>query len=263
MVPELSGLIADENLLFFYNNFGNEAISTESGSSYHIIQTGLPETPLFNFICLPKLVKLNEIETVEASFTQDNLAFAWWVDADVISNELKEHLKSSKYNFFGEVPGLVMKPIDYNMQVPLPEGITISEIDNLPDFKKWVDVLAQGFGFNDYVKNLYLEVFGPMLGARDKLVVLGAYNKQGDLVSTASIIFNKNIAGFYNDSTLTEYRHKGIATALYQARIEICKESKSEYITLQTSPSATNIALKLGFKIARNYHLYICNNSGV
>ncbi|NRB11471.1 MAG: GNAT family N-acetyltransferase [Rickettsiaceae bacterium] len=88
-------------------------------------------------------------------------------------------------------------------------------------------------------------------------IAVGAYYN-GQLVATASIVIDDDgIAGFYNDSTLEQYRNKGIATKLYHYRLKLIKNMGIKQAIVQTSPMATSLAKKVGFTQVTNYKIYM------
>ncbi|WP_355456700.1 GNAT family N-acetyltransferase [Rickettsia helvetica] len=128
-------------------------------------------------------------------------------------------------------------------------------ITGIEEYKEWIRVLIRSFGFSDDVYNIYFDNLSKFIGDNKVFVPLTAY-EENKIVATASIIFANGIAGFYHDSTMPEYRNRGLASDLYIARFKILKEMGIDKVIIQTSPMATSLAEKLGFKKYTNYKIY-------
>ncbi|BBJ31374.1 hypothetical protein RAS_04830 [Rickettsia asiatica] len=128
-------------------------------------------------------------------------------------------------------------------------------ITGIEEYKEWIRVLIRSFGFSDDVYNIYFDNLSKFIGDNKVFIPLTAY-EENKIVATASIIFANGIAGFYHDSTMPEYRNRGLASDLYIARSKILKEMGIDKVIIQTSPMATSLAEKLGFKKYTNYKIY-------
>jgi len=252
----------NSNLLSFYQEFTEVQKINIDDSSYHIIKSGCPNNSLFNLILLPQNTKLQHFEQLEAIFTNEGLDFAWWLETDNLPVDVINNLHSDKYDYFGEVPGMRFNP-NKKLQSPpkQKEKIEIKIIQDKHELKKWCEVIETGFDFDESTTNLYFDVFSKYLGSDNKFILLGAYINN-ILVATATMfIENSETVGFYNDTTLPEYRKLGVSSKLYQERLNICAKKDFNKILIQTSPAATSIAHKFGFEDINKYKVFNIKSS--
>ncbi|AFC71164.1 GNAT family N-acetyltransferase [Rickettsia australis] len=160
--------------------------------------------------------------------------------------------RNGKYVDFGDVPGIVYELKDYHEQIIDNKNIKI--ITEIEEYKKWIQVLMGSFGFSDDVYNLYFDKLSKFIGDNKTFIPLAAY-EESKIVATASIIFANGVAGFYNGSTMSEYKNRGLASDLYRARFKILIEMGIDKAIIQISPMATSLAKKLGFKKYTNYKI--------
>lgn len=243
--------LINQSLIGAFGYFGLQEMQIDK-VNYYLIHTGCNH-PLWNMIVLPDKVNTAQMDKMEGVFKLKNLPFAWWVDEKNLSSEMFERFQNGKYTDFGNIPGMVYELKDYHEQTIDNKNIKI--ITEIEEYKKWIQVLMKSFGFSDDVYNLYFDKLSKFIGDNKKFIPLAAY-EENKIVATASIIFANGIAGFYNGSTMPEYRNRGIASDLYKARFKILKEMGIDKAIIQTSPMATSLAEKLGFKKYTNYKIY-------
>jgi hypothetical protein len=254
---EDTGLV-DQNLIGMYKYFGIKKIKVQS-ANYYLLNTRCRDA-LWNMICLPDKLDYGVISNIENVFKKQKVPFSWWVDEKKISNDMRNLFQNKEYADFGCVPGMILNLADYpSKSVPSIGNIYIKPITNIKEYDCWIQVLAECFGFSNDVCNLYMDKLSSTLGKDNTFIPFGAYDGE-KIVATASIIFVDGIAGFYNDSTLPQYRNSGIATTLYHTRAKMLKKLGVQKAVIQTSPMATNIARQFGFRIVTNYKIYYTSN---
>ncbi|GFY55685.1 acetyltransferase family protein [Trichonephila inaurata madagascariensis] len=136
---------------------------------------------------------------MEEIFKLKSLPFVWWFEEDNLSSEMLERFQNGKYVDFGDVPGMAYNLKDYHEQTIDSKNIKI--ITEIEEYKKWVQVLAQGFGFSDDVFDIYINKLSKFIRYNKTFIPLAAY-EENKMVATASIVFANGIAGFYNGSTM-------------------------------------------------------------
>lgn len=83
------------------------------------------------------------------------------------------------------------------------------------------------------------------------LVTLGE-----QIVGTCGIYIQGDVAGFYSDGVLPEYRRRGIGTQMVLERIKMAQQFKCEYVVAHCMKPSVNIYKRLGFKMLGNLYLY-------
>ncbi|QQV75195.1 hypothetical protein H6P87_00743 [Rickettsia tillamookensis] len=242
--------LVDQSLIGTFGYFGLQKMQMDK-VNYYLIHTGCNH-PLWNMIVLPDKVNVSQMDKMEEVFKLNALPFAWWVDEKNLSSEMLERFQKGKYTDFSDA-GMVCELKDYHEQNIDNKNIRI--ITEMEEYKEWVKVLAQGFGFSDDVCDVYIDKLSKFIGDNKVFIPLAAY-EENKIVATASITFANGIAGFYHDSTMPEYRNRGLASDLHRARFKILKEMGVDKAIIQTSPMATSLAEKLGFKKYTNYKIY-------
>lgn len=254
-VSKIDSSIINKNLIKFYGLFGMTHISS-TNNNYYYLNTGV-QAALFNLICLPEIGDISAITQINKPFLEQNIPFGWWIEENKLTDEILNIFKPAQYKFLGDVPGMVLNLDSYEapLETKLP-NIEIKQIKDLDSFRKWSSVLAKSFDFDKDTEELYVETLPRYIKTGD-FIAIGAYYND-ELVATASIFIDDDrIAGFYNASTLEQYRNKGIATMLHHYRLKTVKNMGIKQVIVQTSPMATSLAKKVGFKQVTNYKIYI------
>lgn len=246
-----SAEIVDQNLIGAFEYFGLHKKQIET-TKYYLIHTGCNH-PLWNMIILPNKVDISQMDRMEEVFRLNNLPFGWWIDKKNLSIEMLNRFQNGKYTDCGDIPGMVYEIQNYQEQPFVIQNIKI--ISEINEFKKWIQVLAQNFEFGDDVCNLYLNKLSRFIGDNKIFIPLAVY-EGNKIIATSSIIFVNGVAGFYDDATMPEYRNRGIASSLYQARFKILKKLGVDKAVIQTSSMATNLAQKLGFQKVVSYRMF-------
>ncbi|MES2215314.1 MAG: GNAT family N-acetyltransferase [Pseudomonadota bacterium] len=255
-ITEKLALALDENILSFDACFGIKRDA--SLDKAYILNTKCTSGPLFNGILIPRNFTIDNIPTLEREFRELKLPFSWWIEEEHCTLEIQNYFAQNNYINLGNIVGMALDVTTYtkpNEEQSILDNIQIKIIDNIKQFEEWLDVLSVSFEFGDDVKNAYIKYLSKYLGALDKFIPLGAYDGN-KMVATASMLLTNKVAGFYNDATLPGYRNRGIATALYHNRLELCKKYSSEIAIIQTSQQAKKIANRVGFNIVKEYKLY-------
>jgi len=249
--------LINQNLLKWLSYFNMEYI-TEEGLDFYRIHSGLPDA-LFNLIALPTIQNPTHIPQITAFFKQNKCPYSWWIEEDKITPELKAHFEQENYTCFGDVPGMLLHLEDYKDN-ETPQGKkqrqAIRQITTVQDLTEWAHIIGQSFGFSTAAEEMYVQKLSPLLNQPNQFIAFGAY-QDNQMVTTGCLIIADGIGGLYNLATLEKYRQQGWGIAMHHNRLRYLKQQGIKTAVVQTSPMATQNALKVGFKPKLNYKLYL------
>jgi hypothetical protein len=130
---------------------------------------------------------------------------------------------------------------------PLPPGVTL---DRLPpdQTELWTQTVAQGFAEHFPVTAELLEVM--QLFAQSSKTICFLARVEGQVAGGGCLALRDGIAGLFGASTLPAFRHRGVQTALVQARLSVAAASSCDLavsVALPGSASQRNI-VRQGFQ---------------
>ncbi|QXK92138.1 GNAT family N-acetyltransferase [Neoehrlichia mikurensis] len=77
------------------------------------------------------------------------------------------------------------------------------------------------------------------------------------LVGICGMYIHNQVAGFYSDGVLPEYRNQQIGTSMTLQRIKIAQQHDCKYAVAQCMKPSINLYKRLGFKMIGNLPLYV------
>lgn len=146
-----------------------------------------------------------------------------------------------------EFSNVMARPIDSSEQWPEPQGIEIWKATR-EEMDLWTLTVAQGFAENYPVTEeiiRVMKVFGLSRGMECYLAKI-----DGKVAGGATLSLRGKIAGLFGASTLTDFRNRGVQTALLRMRLQRAAEAGCEIGVSLAQPgshSQRNIT-RLGFR---------------
>jgi len=176
---------------------------------------------------------------------EEGVVPAWWViNPESTPNNLKEILLAKGFVCLGDdEPGMALS-LDNVLNYPdCPSNIKVSKVQSLEEFKDWVHVVNKALhGWDLLTTNKYYS----WITTNNLDLYLAHY--EGVPVATSATIHNGTNGSIEFVSTLSEYRKRGIGTAVSVAAICGLREKGLSLVTLRSCSEAIHMYRKLGFK---------------
>ena len=159
--------------------------------------------------------------------------------------EWEEDLTQRGFSLLKPQKGMVY---DLPQWQPTPQPSQIRRIFE-EDIDDWSTAVSRGVG-NLPAPEAYRQLI------QDESNLFYAYEDRGMMVGTVQLYLDGNNAGIFNVSTLPEYRHKGIATALMRTVLNDAKAAGCSKASLQASVYGEPVYQKMGFRVVNHFLNY-------
>lgn len=251
-----------DKVSFLANNVAGMAV--KNAENYVKVDCGLP-ADTFNIIVLQNN-RLNQSEEKELKkdirhfqTKKFPMAFWYWEDGQDLSPILEgTGLAEAEMNV------AMLANVDQLEPVVLaPEGFVIRQVSTAEDIRVFGEVLASLFHTSkesSSVRSYYEKLSSyPQLFSEKMKLYLGAYKEE--IVSIGSLVFTKESVGIYDIATRSEYRGRGLGSAMFNFLVMEVQKQKIPLCVLQASPDGINIYKRSGFqsvgqiKVFENRHL--------
>jgi GNAT superfamily N-acetyltransferase len=154
-------------------------------------------------------------------------------------------------NYFGYVPMMAISTAT-EISSELASEIEIIQHQNCNTLSDWMRPLCKAFHFEDAVAKQVQHALEIMSASFQHFAAV----HEGKIIATASVFLEGDVPGLYNLAVLPEFRNRGIATALHQARLNFLRTTGYTYATLQATPMAAELDKRIGFKELGGFHIY-------
>ncbi|MDG4759108.1 GNAT family N-acetyltransferase [Micromonospora sp. WMMD710] len=177
--------------------------------------------------------------------------WAWWVGAD--SDEgTAEGLLARGAQQVGDMPVMAIDVTTVD-DVDTPAELKISTVTEPAEMREYVEAYAGPLGFEPGSID---SVVDRELGFGYPDVVRLAGIVDGRTVATCTVSLGTEVGGIYCVATHSDYRRRGIATALTAEALRITRESGRRIATLQASSDGEPVYRRMGFEVVTRYRLF-------
>lgn len=184
--------------------------------------------------------------------------FTIWIDSDTaqLSHELKEQLQAEKIHSAGEYKGVELDLQQVN-DLPMPASCDLIPITTQNEFEQYCHIINTVFELPQPIAEDFKNMLAPS-DVYDPYTNYLAYY-QGKPVATLTSFISGNIVGLYCGATLTEFRKKGLSSALAMKALQDAKEKgcDTSVVQLMAKNMAGGITSKLGFKTVCQFTPYV------
>lgn len=191
---------------------------------------------------------------VQAYFHMRKLPYSVWIAAAEALPSIKELLEKKGMHLLGECPGMVLDINKFVVPKDVPE-LDIVSVESSEVHKKWVAMIARAFEFSADATMSY-EKLTASAGFHGPFYHLSGL-RDGKVICTGSLLCTAKGAYIFNISTAAEERHKGYASALSYALIQLAKDKGMTRIGLASSSEAVQLYSQLGFEKVFSYNVYV------
>lgn len=120
----------------------------------------------------------------------------------------------------------------------------------------WAQVAALNFSSGDYIERSHLD-YARIMAEREEVVLVLAW-MDGEPVGTGSLVIEDGVGWMSADSTLPNFRRRGVQQAIQRHRLELMQEAGCELAVTEAIPgtiSQRNME-RLGFQMAYSHVQY-------
>lgn len=209
----------------------------------------------FNIIFIRNglLITLSELESVLNHYRDKDFDFCIWVNAENLTNNLKEIFKALNVSRQNEEVGMVLNLNQYE-PIDSDRHNDILLVSNSKSLKDYANVIATNWSPPDVNVNAYYEKTSKQYLQNPDGVKLFVYYDGTTPLATVEFFPSDNATiGIYGLATLEDTRGKGIGSALMTKCLNLAKESGYRRVVLQASEDGIGIYRKLGFESVTTY----------
>lgn len=215
--------------------------------------------PMMNVFCDTNFSEQEVEEKVKTLLSQamsENLPFMWWAGALTKPQNLGEYL--TKVGMIkDESPSMYLnlKEIDEKKyQKALNQSkIKIVRVSNPKEEEQWIDTFSTIFELEDF-KDDFGRICRIWFQIRDAFL---AILNEGKPVGVSLVSYSSGVAAIYNVGVISEYRNRGIGTAITMAPLLQAKKKGYEISTLCSSELGFKVYAQIGYKECGKYTQYI------
>ncbi|MEQ8474956.1 GNAT family N-acetyltransferase [Fulvivirga sp.] len=212
----------------------------------------------FNIIFIKNGLAITQAELDDTikHYRNKDFDFCIWVNADNLTDNLKEIFKSVNVSHQNEEVGMVLDLSQYEA-IHSDRHNDIVLVQDVKTLNDYANVIAANWSPPDRNVNSYYEKTTNSYLENSKGVMLFVYyDGQQPLATVELFPSDDSTIGIYGLATLEDARGKGIGSALMTKCLNISKTLGYKNVVLQASEAGIGIYKKLGFESFTTYHEY-------
>lgn len=163
----------------------------------------------------------NEIAQVISKIKSEELPCEWVVGPKSKPSNLCDYLKKNNFVKQYDMAGMAIDIMDMDTSVTIPKGMDIVAADNEKMIKLWADVVSKGLWNGNTFEAC---LFQNLIHDPNFKFYLAFLN--GEPVASSMLQLSKGVASIDMVSTLREYWHMGIGTAMTKTPLLYAKDKE-------------------------------------
>jgi GNAT superfamily N-acetyltransferase len=225
-----------------------ELEETPKLSRYH----AFPSSPIFKGVYRTNLAgdEADSVieETIEWFKQRSAPYFFWWSGAGTQPTDLGERLVAHGFSVFEQDAPAMAADIDQlNWESPRPIELQLRPVLNDDQLLQWKQVFLDAFSIPEFAGQAWVDATRAVgIGQTPWQLLLGTVN--GRAVCCGLLYCGAGVAGLIGLGTISEFRRKGIGSAMQLERLRIAREMGYQYAVLFASEMGYSPYLKLGFR---------------
>lgn len=191
-----------------------------------------------------------EIDQAIQYFSAKNLPFMWWTSAKI--------LETKGFQFGGILTGIAL---DISQGIPskfpTSSELKIKIVQTESELKVFTDLAADAFAMSPKAIEQWLALNDSVMKREEQVHFMAYLN--GIPVGTATLSVSRSSAGIWNLATVSEYRKRGIGSALVHAALMEAKKRQYGQVMAILMPKglAWGLFTKLGFKAVCEFPFFV------
>jgi GNAT superfamily N-acetyltransferase len=181
---------------------------------------------------------------------------AWLIGPTTRPVDLGSCLQAQGWKFGDEAPGMAIELQTLNESFFSPPLLAIERIHDTETLRTWLRVMTVGSEIPEEGLALLLELVSKHGFMGDPYVHFYLGLLKDKPVATSLLFLGGGVAGIYNVSTLPEFRHQGIGSALTVAPLLQARTWGYRIGTLQSTPIGLHLYRHLGFREYCTFQAY-------
>ncbi len=207
--------------------------------------------PFFNCVLRPRLSPDTVDAAIEASVTRARrrgVPQSWWLGPAPTPMDLESRLEDTGFQKEGEMTGMAVDLESMASAPTYPAGLTIEEVTDSDQFRRWCFLLGLVFGFPPPAlkawRRCYEAVgYGPKRSWRHFLAL-----QDGAPAATASLYFGAGVASLVNVGTAADLRGRGFGRIISAYPLALARDAGYRLGTLWASRMGIPMYRRLGFR---------------
>ena len=202
------------------------------------------------------------INAVISQAKEHQVPVAWWVGPSNPIPDLAKVLENSGLMSGAELTGMAVDLHDLDEKASVPEGFTISKVDDAESLETWCQIMTSVSEFPDFASSAWLEMFQEIGVIDDPMCHLYLGKIDGTPVATSELFLGGGVAGIHGVTTVPEYRGRGIGTGMTLSALIDARRDGYEIGVLFSSEMAVGIYRGLGFQEYGRGYIYLWQEPG-
>jgi GNAT superfamily N-acetyltransferase len=240
----------EENLHAMFRSMvrvlNGEIEETPKLSRYHVF----PSSPIFKGVYRTNLSddEADSVieETIEWFKQRSAPFFFWWSGAGTRPTDLGERLVAHGFSVFEQDAPAMAADIDQlNWENPRPTDLQLKPVLDDDQLLAWKQAFLDAFGIPEFAGQAWVDATRAVGFAQTPWqLLLGTVD--GQAVCCGLLYCGAGVAGLIGLGTISEFRRKGIGSAMQLERLRIARELGDQYAVLFASEMGHSPYLKLG-----------------
>lgn len=225
-------------------------MTVDDCSDLLLVDSGLP-TDTYNKIARARLREDDadrRIGEAVGHFRRAGRPFAWVVGPGARPLDLEQRLPQHGLRAAECDVGMAMELADLPLQVDIPAGLEIRRVGTVSELADFGDVSAANWDPPDRAVSAFYQGASQILLRQDCPMRLFVGYLQGLAVAASELFLGGGVAGLYGVATRTQFRRRGIGSALTWAAADEARRLGIPTATLQASEDGQGVYARLGFQ---------------
>jgi ribosomal protein S18 acetylase RimI-like enzyme len=221
----------------------------DEGGGLVLCRTGITAAPWYNHVFRADLSARETDrridETVEA-YAVRGLQFLWTVGEGARPPDLAARLEARGLTSQGELVGMALD-LDRLPETPLPEGVSLVEVDDTSSLEAWTEAYVNGFEMEAQAARPLVEMFSRAGFAKDAPFHHYVAMRGDHPVASSTLFRGEHAGGVWHVATLPAERNRGIGSAMTAAPLATARNEGYRLGVLHAAPMGVSVYQRLGF----------------
>jgi ribosomal protein S18 acetylase RimI-like enzyme len=250
--PAILAAAVEENIFAMYRRLAEalhgEIEETPGLGRFH----AFPLSPMFKAAYRARLEEGEADAAIEETMAwfkaRQAPFFFWWAGADSRPADLERRLLAHGFSVFEKDAPAMFAEIDrLNWDIPRPAELSIEPAASDADLLSWKDTFVQSFAVPEFAGQAWVDATREAgLDQAPYRLLVGRINREP--AGCAMLTCGAGVAGILGLGTVSQFRRRGIGSALLLDCLRIARQMGYRYTVLFATPMGYSSYLKLGYQ---------------